>query len=106
MCDNLQHMKDLISLRRNGVELLRCLQTAKKELSLCKSSHEEMSEREMILPRQRCLVVAQGLVSLLLSMDVTCHVDLLLVTCKVCLFSIEVIWRNVASFSIVKSHIP
>ena len=37
----------------------------------------------LVLPKERCLPVVQGLMALLLGMDFTCNVDLFLVTCKV-----------------------
>ncbi|XP_072169396.1 dual E2 ubiquitin-conjugating enzyme/E3 ubiquitin-protein ligase BIRC6-like [Diadema setosum] len=37
----------------------------------------------VLLSRDKCIPVVQGLVRLLLAMDFTCHVDLFLVTCKV-----------------------
>lgn len=37
----------------------------------------------ILLTREKCIPVVQGLVRLLLAMDFTCHVDLFLVTCKV-----------------------
>ncbi|XP_041468480.1 baculoviral IAP repeat-containing protein 6-like isoform X2 [Lytechinus variegatus] len=37
----------------------------------------------ILLTRDKCIPVVQGLVRLLLAMDFTCHVDLFLVTCKV-----------------------
>ena len=42
----------------------------------------------LILPKERCLPVVQGLMALLLGMDFTCNVDLFLVTCKVRMISL------------------
>lgn len=42
------------------------------------------TDQHILLSRERCLAVVRGLMSLLLSMDFTCHVDLFLVACKVC----------------------
>ena len=42
----------------------------------------------VLLARDKCIPVVQGLVRLLLAMDFTCHVDLFLVTCKVRFFNL------------------
>ena len=37
----------------------------------------------MAVSREKCIPVVKGLVTLLLSMDFTCHVDLFIIACKV-----------------------
>ena len=73
-----------MSMRRNDLEVLRRLPKEDRGES-SKDGDDEPSESSLILPRERCLLVVRGLMSLLLSMDFTCHVDLFLVACKVCL---------------------
>lgn len=37
----------------------------------------------LVVSRERCIPVVRGLITLLLSMDFTCHVDLFIIACKV-----------------------
>jgi len=41
-------------------------------------------DSSLIVSREQCIPVVRGLVTLLLSMDFTCHVDLFIIACKVC----------------------
>ena len=43
------------------------------------------SDSLLIINRDKCIPVVKGLMSLILSMDFTCNVDLFLVACKVCI---------------------
>ena len=78
-----QHFKDLIFMRRNDLEVLRRMPKDEREAAAGKDGDEETPETVLVLPRERCLLVVRGLMSLLLSMDFSCHVDLFLVACKV-----------------------
>lgn len=40
----------------------------------------------LFVSRNKCISVIHGLVTLLLSMDFTCHVDLFIIACKVTCF--------------------
>lgn len=68
-------------MRRNDLEILRRL--PKEDGGGGKETDDEAAESQLVLPRDRCLQVVRGLMSLLLSMDFSCHVDLFLVACKV-----------------------
>ena len=70
-------------MRRNDLEVLRRLPKEDREGSAGKDVDEEPLEPVLVLPRERCLLVVRGQMSLLLSMDFSCHVDLFLVACKV-----------------------
>ncbi|KAL8592605.1 hypothetical protein ACOMHN_026535 [Nucella lapillus] len=79
-----KHFKDLIFMRRNDLEVLRRLPKEEREaVAAAKDGDEEPPETVLVLPRERCLLAVRGLMSLLLSMDFSCHVDLFLVACKV-----------------------
>jgi len=41
------------------------------------------ADAPLFVSREKCISVIHGLVTLLLSMDFTCHVDLFIITCKV-----------------------
>ncbi|XP_016428418.1 baculoviral IAP repeat-containing protein 6-like [Sinocyclocheilus rhinocerous] len=74
-----KHFKDLIRLRRTA-EWPRS--TLDSEASVAK----EIPEVELLpftLSHERCICVVQKLALFLLSMDFTCHADLLLFVCKV-----------------------
>ena len=77
-----QHVKDIIQIRKNDVEILRKLPRDSPMLD-GKDIAELEADTVLVLPKERCLPVVQGLMALLLGMDFTCNVDLFLVTCKV-----------------------
>ncbi|XP_029637353.1 baculoviral IAP repeat-containing protein 6 isoform X1 [Octopus sinensis] len=52
-------------------------------LGIVKDANDVDADSSLILPRERCLPVVRGLVTLILSMDSTCSVDLFLVASKV-----------------------
>ena len=86
-----QHLKDIITLRRTDGETLRRLNKADSSvngLAGGRAGGNEMSwddlDLSLVVSRERCLPVVRGLVTLLLSMDFTCHVDLFIIACKVC----------------------
>lgn len=77
---HLQHFKDLIRLRRTA-------EWPRSTLDTEASSTKEPAEVEPLpftLAHERCISVVQKLALFLLSMDFTCHADLLLFVCKVC----------------------
>ncbi|XP_018118501.1 baculoviral IAP repeat-containing protein 6 isoform X7 [Xenopus laevis] len=74
-----QHFKDLIRLRRTA-EWPRSAQDT--EVSATKES-PEIEPLPFTLAHERCISVVQKLAQFLLSMDFTCHADLLLFVCKV-----------------------
>jgi len=88
-----QHLKDIINLRRTDGELLRRLPkdcggsgmlfNVERDGALADIDTEPVP----MLSRQKCIPVVRGLVTLLLSMDFTCHVDLFIVACKVCIIN-------------------
>nr|KAG5700865.1 hypothetical protein BaRGS_012272 [Batillaria attramentaria] len=78
-----KHFKDMIYMRRNDLEYLRKLPKEDSGAGGGKDTEDEPTEPLLVLPRERCLLVVRGLMSLLLSMDFSCHVDLFLVACKV-----------------------
>ena len=41
------------------------------------------ADAPLFVSRDKCIAVVHGLVTLLLSMDFTCHVDLFIIACKV-----------------------
>ncbi|XP_056423373.1 baculoviral IAP repeat-containing protein 6 isoform X3 [Hyla sarda] len=74
-----KHFKDLIRLRRTA-EWPRTAQDT--EVSATKES-PEIEPLPFTLAHERCISVVQKLALFLLSMDFTCHADLLLFVCKV-----------------------
>uniref|UniRef100_A0A4W3K7A1 Dual E2 ubiquitin-conjugating enzyme/E3 ubiquitin-protein ligase BIRC6 n=1 Tax=Callorhinchus milii TaxID=7868 RepID=A0A4W3K7A1_CALMI len=74
-----KHFKDLIRLRRTA-EWPRT--TLDSESSATKES-PEVEPLPFTLSHDRCIAVVQKLALFLLSMDFTCHADLLLFVCKV-----------------------
>ncbi|XP_018118497.1 baculoviral IAP repeat-containing protein 6 isoform X2 [Xenopus laevis] len=74
-----KHFKDLIRLRRTA-EWPRSAQDT--EVSATKES-PEIEPLPFTLAHERCISVVQKLAQFLLSMDFTCHADLLLFVCKV-----------------------
>ncbi|XP_029449757.1 baculoviral IAP repeat-containing protein 6 isoform X2 [Rhinatrema bivittatum] len=74
-----KHFKDLIRLRRTAEWPRSTLDT---EVSTVKES-PEMEPLPFTLAHERCITVVQKLALFLLSMDFTCHADLLLFVCKV-----------------------
>lgn len=74
-----QHFKDLIRLRRTAEWSRSNLDT---EVTTTKES-PEIEPLPFTLAHERCISVVQKLVLFLLSMDFTCHADLLLFVCKV-----------------------
>ncbi|KAG8444149.1 hypothetical protein GDO86_009363 [Hymenochirus boettgeri] len=74
-----KHFKDLIRLRRTA-EWPRSAQDT--EVSATKDS-PEIEPLPFTLAHERCISVVQKLALFLLSMDFTCHADLLLFVCKV-----------------------
>ncbi|XP_075352230.1 dual E2 ubiquitin-conjugating enzyme/E3 ubiquitin-protein ligase BIRC6 isoform X7 [Mycteria americana] len=74
-----QHFKDLIRLRRTA-EWPRS--TLDSEVSTTKET-PEIEPLPFTLAHERCISVVQKLALFLLSMDFTCHADLLLFVCKV-----------------------
>lgn len=80
----LQHIKDIIQMRRTEVEMLRKMGSKVDAASDSERSNgEEDTEGALLLSKEKTLQVVKGLMSLLLSMDFTCNVDLFLITCKV-----------------------
>jgi baculoviral IAP repeat-containing protein 6 len=75
----MQHFKDLIRLRRTAEWSRSNLDT---EVTTTKES-PEIEPLPFTLAHDRCISVVQKLVLFLLSMDFTCHADLLLFVCKV-----------------------
>uniref|UniRef100_A0A8B9K1H4 Baculoviral IAP repeat containing 6 n=1 Tax=Astyanax mexicanus TaxID=7994 RepID=A0A8B9K1H4_ASTMX len=74
-----KHFKDLIRLRRTA-------EWPRSSLDSEASVAKEMPEVELLpftLAHERCICVVQKLALFLLSMDFTCHADLLLFVCKV-----------------------
>lgn len=78
-----QHFKDLIRLRRTA-EWPRS--TLDSEASVAKET-PEVELLPFTLSHERCICVVQKLALFLLSMDFTCHADLLLFVCKVQFFT-------------------
>lgn len=76
---SVQHFKDLIRLRRTAEWSRSNLDT---EVTTTKES-PEIEPLPFTLAHERCISVVQKLVLFLLSMDFTCHADLLLFVCKV-----------------------
>ncbi|XP_061847152.1 baculoviral IAP repeat-containing protein 6 isoform X5 [Colius striatus] len=74
-----QHFKDLIRLRRTAEWPRSTLDT---EVSTTKET-PEIEPLPFTLSHERCISVVQKLALFLLSMDFTCHADLLLFVCKV-----------------------
>ncbi|XP_068532566.1 baculoviral IAP repeat-containing protein 6 isoform X7 [Anas acuta] len=74
-----QHFKDLIRLRRTAEWPRSTLDT---EVSTTKET-PEIEPLPFTLAHERCISVVQKLALFLLSMDFTCHADLLLFVCKV-----------------------
>ncbi|XP_068012640.1 baculoviral IAP repeat-containing protein 6 isoform X6 [Melanerpes formicivorus] len=74
-----QHFKDLIRLRRTAEWPRSTLDT---EVSATKET-PEIEPLPFTLAHERCISVVQKLALFLLSMDFTCHADLLLFVCKV-----------------------
>lgn len=75
----MQHFKDLIRLRRTAEWPRSTLDT---EVSTTKET-PEIEPLPFTLAHERCISVVQKLALFLLSMDFTCHADLLLFVCKV-----------------------
>lgn len=78
-CSSWQHFKDLIRLRRTTEwprSSLDSESTAAKETP-------EIEPLPFTLSHECCISVVQKLTLFLLSMDFTCHADLLLFVCKV-----------------------
>lgn len=78
-CLPLQHFKDLIRLRRTAEWPRSTLDT---ESTTAKEA-PEVEPLPFTLSHERCISVVQKLALFLLSMDFTCHADLLLFVCKV-----------------------
>ena len=78
-CPPLQHFKDLIRLRRTAEWPRSTLDT---ESTTAKEA-PEVEPLPFTLSHERCISVVQKLALFLLSMDFTCHADLLLFVCKV-----------------------
>ncbi|XP_050170295.1 baculoviral IAP repeat-containing protein 6 isoform X1 [Myiozetetes cayanensis] len=74
-----KHFKDLIRLRRTAEWPRSSLDT---EVSTTKET-PEIEPLPFTLAHERCISVVQKLALFLLSMDFTCHADLLLFVCKV-----------------------
>ncbi|RLV98685.1 hypothetical protein DV515_00010556 [Chloebia gouldiae] len=74
-----KHFKDLIRLRRTAEWPRSSLDT---EVSTAKET-PEIEPLPFTLTHERCISVVQKLALFLLSMDFTCHADLLLFVCKV-----------------------
>lgn len=73
-------------MRRTEVEMLRKMGSKVDAASDSERSNgEEDTEGALLLSKEKTLQVVKGLMSLLLSMDFTCNVDLFLITCKVVL---------------------
>lgn len=71
-------------MRRTEVEMLRKMGSKVDAASDSERSNgEEDTEGALLLSKEKTLQVVKGLMSLLLSMDFTCNVDLFLITCKV-----------------------
>lgn len=74
-----KHFKDLIRLRRTAEWPRSSLDT---ETTAAKET-QEVEPLPFTLSHERCISVVQKLALFLLSMDFTCHADLLLFVCKV-----------------------
>ncbi len=83
-----QHFKDIMQIRRTDGEFLR------KQLpkggaksrdgdDADKDGGDDENDAALVINREKCIPVVRGLMSLILSMDFTCNVDLFLVACKV-----------------------
>ncbi|XP_076848185.1 LOW QUALITY PROTEIN: dual E2 ubiquitin-conjugating enzyme/E3 ubiquitin-protein ligase BIRC6 [Brachyhypopomus gauderio] len=77
-----KHFKDLIRLRRTAEWPRSSLDAEATSASAVKES-PEVELLPFTLAHERCICVAQKLALFLLSMDFTCHADLLLFVCKV-----------------------
>ncbi|XP_064603703.1 baculoviral IAP repeat-containing protein 6-like isoform X3 [Liolophura sinensis] len=77
-----KHLKDIVQIRRTDGEILKKLPKDENGGNGSKDSDSD-SELPLILPREKCLPVVRGLMSLILSMDFTCNVDLFLIASKV-----------------------
>lgn len=78
----LQHFKDLIRLRRTAEWPRSSLDTEAAAAAAAKEA-PEVELLPFTLSHERCISVVQKLALFLLSMDFTCHADLLLFVCKV-----------------------
>ena len=79
-CLFLQHLKDLINIRRNDFEALR-----RKSKDPSDSSDANSHEDEIVVVsvnKTTCVSVMKGLVAFLLAMDSSCGVDLFVIACK------------------------
>lgn len=87
MC--LQHLKDVINLRRTDGEMLHRMMKsdggagASGARANGNDSLWDDADTPLFVSRDKCISVIHGLVTLLLSMDFTCHVDLFIIACKV-----------------------
>ncbi|GAB1609836.1 baculoviral IAP repeat-containing protein 6-like isoform X2 [Argonauta hians] len=70
-------------IRKTDGEYLRKMVKDDSCLSIGKETNDVDTDTSLILPRDKCLPVVRGLVTLILSMDSTCNVDLFLVASKV-----------------------
>lgn len=81
-CSPPQHFKDLIRLRRTAEWPRSSLDTEAGAAAAAKEA-PEVELLPFTLSHERCISVVQKLALFLLSMDFTCHADLLLFVCKV-----------------------
>lgn len=72
-----------MQIRRTDGEYLRKMAKDDSYLGVSKDSGDVDGDNSLILPREKCLPVVRGLITLILSMDSTCSVDLFLVASKV-----------------------
>ncbi|XP_035388618.1 baculoviral IAP repeat-containing protein 6 isoform X6 [Electrophorus electricus] len=78
-----KHFKDLIRLRRTAEWPRSSLDSETTASASAVKETPEVEPLPFTLAHERCICVAQKLVLFLLSMDFTCHADLLLFVCKV-----------------------
>jgi len=82
-------LKDVINLRRTDGEMLHRMMKHDGGASVSgvrangTESLWDDTDAPLFVSRERCIAVVHGLVTLLLSMDFTCHVDLFIIACKV-----------------------
>ena len=82
-------MKEMMQIRRNDAEMSRKQSKGSSKGNGTGRDDTDQgngdldSEAMLIINRDKCIPVVKGLMSLILSMDFTCNVDMFLVTCKV-----------------------
>ena len=85
----LKHLKDVINLRRTDGEMLHRMMKSDGSAGVSGARANgndnlwDDADAPLFVSRDKCISVIHGLVTLLLSMDFTCHVDLFIIACKV-----------------------